>query len=477
LTWKFSVSNGEMVGTVPGTTMTALWAETALLPDGFAAGVRLEVDARGELAAVRPGASATGAEWLAGVVLPGMPNVHSHAFQRAMAGLAERQGPDEASFWTWRAVMYRFLERIGPDELAAIAAQLYVEMLEAGYTAVGEFHYLHHRPDGGAYDDPAELSQAILRAQRETGIGLTHLPVLYTAGGFGGAPPEAGQRRFVHDLDSFGALLERVRSAIGGDPNLRLGMAPHSLRAVPDQALREAIGILDRIDLDAPIHIHVAEQAREVRECLDWCGRRPVAHLMDLAAVGRRWCLIHATHMDDDETREVAQSGAVAGLCPTTEANLGDGLFRLAAFLDAGGRFGIGSDSHVSVSPIEELRWLEYGQRLDVLRRLVASSLEEPHCGARLWQAALAGGAQALGRRIGRLAPGHRADLIRLDADHPALAGRRGPALLDSLVFAGNTSPVQDVMVGGRWLVRDGRHPARDQIARRYRTAIRRLGD
>jgi formimidoylglutamate deiminase len=457
--------------------MTVLWAETALLPDGFAAGVRLEIDAAGDLVSVRAGASAAGAEWLAGIVLPGMPNLHSHAFQRAMAGLAERQGAGEASFWTWRAVMYRFLERIGPDELAAIAAQLYVEMLEAGYTAVGEFHYLHHRPDGVAYDDPAELSQAILRAQREAGIGLTHLPVLYMAGGFGGAAPEAGQRRFVNDLEAFGALLERVKGAMRGDPNLRLGMAPHSLRAVPDHALRAAIGILDGIDLDAPIHIHVAEQVREVRDCLAWCGRRPVAHLLDVAVVGRRWCLIHATHMDDDETVKLAGSGAVAGLCPTTEANLGDGLFKLAAFLEAGGRFGIGSDSHVSVSPIEELRWLEYGQRLDVLRRLVASSLEEPHCGARLWQGALAGGAQALGRKTGRLMPGYRADLIRLDADHPALVGRRGPVLLDSLVFAGNTTPVQDVMVGGRWLVRDGRHHARDEIARRYRAALRRLCD
>jgi formimidoylglutamate deiminase len=455
--------------------MTVLWAETALLPDGFAAGVRLEIDARGDLAAVQAGASAAGAQWLAGVVLPGMPNLHSHAFQRAMAGLAERQGPGEASFWTWRAVMYRFLERIGPDELAAIAAQLYVEMLEAGYTAVGEFHYLHHRPDGGAYDDPAELSQAILSAQRETGIGLTHLPVLYMTGGFGGAPPDAGQRRFVHDLESFGALLERVRDMIKGDPNLRLGMAPHSLRGVPDEALRAAIGILDRIDLDAPIHIHVAEQAREVRDCLAWCGRRPVAHLLDLVAVGRRWCLIHATHMDDEEVLELARSGAVAGLCPTTEANLGDGLFQLAAFLDACGRFGIGSDSHVSVSPIEELRWLEYGQRLDTLRRLVASSLEEPHCGARLWRAALAGGAQALGRRIGRLAPGCRADLIRLDTDHPVLAGRRGEVLLDSLVFSGNANPVQDVMVGGRWVVRDGRHIEAERIAAAYRATMVRL--
>ena len=457
--------------------MTALWAETALLPEGWAAAVRLEIDAAGDLAAVQAGAGEAGAERLAGAVLPGMPNVHSHAFQRAMAGLAERLAPGEASFWTWRAVMYRFLERIGPEELSAIAAQLYVEMLEAGYTAVGEFHYLHHRPDGRAYDDPAALSCAILQAQRATGIGLSHLPVLYLAGGFGGAPPEPSQGRFLHDLDGFARLLEALRGAFAGDPGLRLGIAPHSLRAVPDAALLEAIAMLDRIDPDAPIHIHVAEQAREVRDCLEWCGRRPVAHLLEIAPVGPRWCLIHATHMDDDETAALARSGAVAGLCPTTEANLGDGLFNLAAYLDAGGRFGIGSDSHVSVSPVEELRWLEYGQRLNSLRRLVAASAAEPHCGARLWRAALAGGAQALGRRIGRLAPGYRADLIRLDADHPLLYGRTGDLLLDALVFSGNANPVQDVMVGGRWLVRDGRHRARAEIASRYRAALRRLAD
>ena len=348
-------------------------------------------------------------------------------------------------------------------------------MLEAGYTAVGEFHYLHHRPDGRPYADPAELSRALLAAQRATGIGLTLLPVLYLAGGFGGQPPDPGQRRFLHDLDGFERLLEQLQGALAGDPDLALGIAPHSLRAVPDDALLRALALIDRIDPAAPIHIHVAEQAREVHDCLAWCGARPVAHLLEAAPVDPRWCLIHATHMDDDETLALAQSGAVAGLCPTTEANLGDGLFDLAAFLDAGGRFGIGSDSHVSVSPIEELRWLEYGQRLTSLRRLVAASEAEPHCGARLWQAALAGGAQALGRRIGRLAPGCRADLVRLDADHPLLCGRRGDALLDSLVFSGNTSPVRDVMVGGRWRVRDGRHLERERIAAAYRQTIVKL--
>ena len=455
--------------------MQVLWAEAALLPEGFAERVRLEIDPAGNLAAIETGRAPDGAERLAGVVLPGMPNVHSHAFQRAMAGLAERLEPGEASFWTWRAVMYRFLERIGPDELRAIAAQLYVEMLEAGYTAVGEFHYLHHQPDGRPYDDPAELSLAIFAAAEASGIGLTHLPVLYAAGGFGGQPPEPGQRRFVHDLDAFGVLLERICATGDARGQRRVGMAPHSLRAVPDEVLIAALERMDELDPHAPIHIHVAEQAREVRECLEWCGQRPIRHVMDLAAVGPRWCVIHATHMDDGETEALARSGAVAGLCPTTEANLGDGLFNLAQYLDHGGRFGIGSDSHVGVSPIEELRWLEYGQRLSSLRRLVAASEAEPHCGARLWNAALAGGAQALGRPIGRIAAGHRADLIRIDSEHPVLAGRRDDQLLDSLVFSGNANPIRDVMVGGRWVVRAGRHHERERIAEAYRRTIAKL--
>jgi formimidoylglutamate deiminase len=455
--------------------MPVLWAETALLPEGFAEAVRLEIDDRGDLAALQVGAEPADAERIPGVVLPGMPNLHSHAFQRAMAGLAERLEPGEASFWSWRTVMYRFLERIGPDELRAIAAQLYVEMLEAGYTAVGEFHYLHHQRDGRPYADPAELSWAILEAQQASGIGLTLLPALYMAGGFGGSPPEAGQRRFVHDLDGFARLIDRLCPRFSADPNLRLGIAPHSLRAVPDGALRDLVQIADALDPEAPIHIHVAEQVKEVRDCLEWCGARPVRHLFDAAPVGPRWCLVHATHMDNAETELLARSGAVAGLCPTTEANLGDGLFDLGGYLTAGGAFGIGSDSHVSISPVEELRWLEYGQRLNTLRRLIAASEQQPHCGARLWQGALAGGAQALGRRIGRLAAGHRADLIRIDDRHPILAGRRGGGLLDALVFSGNVTLVRDVMVGGSWIVRDGRHPRRDEIVEAYRAAVARL--
>jgi formimidoylglutamate deiminase len=449
-------------------------AERALLEDGVAERVRIRIDDRGNILSVDPQRDAAGGERVGGLVLPGMPNLHGHAFQRAMAGLAERLEPGEASFWSWRQLMYRFLERLTPEDVEAIAAQLYVEMLEAGYTAIGEFHYLHHDADGRPYDDPAAMSAAILEAQRKSGIGLTLLPVLYTSGGFG-AGPDAGQRRFLHDLDGYRRLLDWTAAATREDDDLAFGIAPHSLRAVRDEEIGTAVAMLDEIDPEAPIHIHVAEQVREVRDCLAWSGRRPVAHLLDLAEVGPRWCLVHATHMDDEETAAVAESGAVAGLCPTTEANLGDGLFGLADFLAAGGRFGIGSDSHVSVSPVEELRWLDYGQRLQALRRLAGSDAARPHTGARLFRGALAGGAKALGRRIGRIAPGQRADLVVIDDHHPILAAASGEGLLDAFVFSGNVPLVRRVMVGGRWRVEDGRHPAREEIGRRYLGTVQRL--
>ncbi|HEX6141704.1 MAG TPA: formimidoylglutamate deiminase [Geminicoccaceae bacterium] len=455
--------------------MPELLAERALVGHEIASRVRIEIDGRGDIVGVARDAAEAGGEPVRGLVLPGMPNLHGHAFQRAMAGLAERLEPGEASFWTWRDVMYRFLARLTPDDVRAIAAQVQVEMLEAGYTSLGEFHYLHHAPGGRPYDEPAAMSAAILDARRTSGIGLTLLPVLYTSGGFGGAPPAEGQRRFLHDLDGFGRLLAWTADATRDDPDLAFGIAPHSLRAVTDDELVQAVALLDALDPAAPVHIHVAEQAREVRDCLAWCGRRPVEHLLDVAEVGPRWCLIHATHMDEEETVRLARSAAVAGLCPTTEANLGDGLFNLPEFLSAGGRFGIGSDSHVGVSPIEELRWLEYGQRLGALRRLVAADERQPHTGARLWRAALEGGAQALGRPVGRIAPGARADLVVIDDDLPALAAARGEAVLDALVFSGNQNPVRRVMVGGRWRVADGRHAAREVVGEAYQRVVRRL--
>jgi formimidoylglutamate deiminase len=452
--------------------MPTLWAETALLPDGWARDVRLEVGADGSLVAVRPGDAGEDCERLAGTVVPGMPDLHCHAFQRAMAGLAQRLEPGEASFWTWRETMYRFLERLRPEDVAAIAAQLYVELLEGGYTTVVEFHYLHHDRDGRPYADPASMAWAVDAGAREAGIALTLLPVVYMTGGFDGRELEGGQRRFR--LDPAGALdlLQRLARRLGDDPDRALGLAPHSLRAVPPAALVEAVR---GADPSWPLHIHVAEQVREVRDCLEATGRRSLARLADLVELGERWCLVHATHLDDEEVLLLAGSGAVAGLCPTTEADLGDGLFRLPEHLDGGGRLGIGSDSNVGTDAFAELRLLEYGQRLTSLRRLVAASEAEPSTGGRLWRTALAGGAQASGRPIGRLVPGCRADLLVLDGASPTHAGLAGDRLLDAVIFGPGRAPIRDVMVGGRWVVRDGVHPRRAAIGAAYRDVLARL--
>jgi formimidoylglutamate deiminase len=441
-----------------------LLAPLALLPEGWRSEVGLDLDAEGGLAAVRPGAPPEGRERLDGPVLPGFPNLHSHAFQRAMAGLAEHRGGDpEDDFWSWRKLMYGLAGTLAPDEIQAIAAQLYVEMLEAGYTAVAEFHYLHHQPDGRPYDDLAELSERIVAAAAETGIGLTLLPVLYMTGGFGVRPPAEGQRRFLNAPERFLRLVETVRAR---HPEIAVGIAPHSLRAVPPEALAEVTGA---IGAAIPVHIHIAEQTGEVEQCLAWSGQRPVEWLLSHAEVDRRWCLVHATHMTAGEIRDAAATGAVAGLCPTTEANLGDGFFAAEDWRAAGGAVGLGSDSHISVSPAEELRWLEYGRRLVARRRNRLTGAD----GVRdLCLAALAGGAQASARPIGRLAPGARADLVVLDGEAPVLAETPPERLLDAFVFAGNVNPVRHVMVGGRWRVRDGRHLAREPIFGRYRRAV-----
>lgn len=452
--------------------MTSLICDEILLADGWACDVVLEIDGAGWLAAVRPAAAGDKGDRIAGPVIPGMPNLHSHAFQRAMAGLGERAGPTDDSFWTWRQVMYDFVGKLGPDAMEAIAAQLYVEMLKAGFTAVGEFHYLHHDPSGRPYADPAELTHRVIAAARRTGIGITHLPVLYAHGGFGGQPAADGQRRFLNDADGFFRIVDAAFAEADGDPQIAVGIAPHSLRAVTPDLLSEALRMMDERDTSAPVHIHIAEQTKEVDDCVAWSGARPVDWLCDNTDVNGRWCLVHATHMTEGETMRLATSGAVAGLCPTTEANLGDGLFPAPAYLQAGGRYGVGSDSHISVSPVEELRWLEYGQRLVARARNLLLGGDGTSVGAALWRAAAAGGAQALGRKIGRIAAGCRADLLVLDRDHPILAGRAGDTLIDALVFAGNANPVRDVMVGGHWVVRDGHHPDEDKIAADYRSAI-----
>jgi formimidoylglutamate deiminase len=455
--------------------MTVLFAKSALLPQGWAENVRLTLEADGTLSAVEPGLTPGEAERLAGPVLPGMPNLHSHAFQRAIAGLTERASPSGDDFWSWREAMYRFLALLEPEDVQAIAAQLYLDMLKAGYTGVAEFHYLHHGRDGRPYADRAAMSEAVISAAREAGIAITLLPALFQTSGFGGAAPTEGQRRFVNGVEDMMALVEAVRGRHAAEPEVRVGLAHHSLRAVPPEALAAATAALGELDPTAPLHIHVAEQTREVDQCLAWSGARPVEWLLDHAPVGPAWCLVHATHMDATETRRLAAAGAVAGLCPTTEGNLGDGFFPLLPYLEAQGRWGIGSDSHVSLSPIEELRWLEYGQRLRERRRALASSGAPGSTGLALWQAAVAGGAQALGRRTGALAPGHRADLLVLDPAAPALYRRERDALIDSFVFASETAVVRDVMVGGRWVVRERRHAAQDRIAARFRRTIDRL--
>lgn len=448
--------------------MPAFHAERALLPSGWARNVRFEVGASGLLEQVLPDAGSEGAERLHGPVLPGMPNLHSHAFQRAMAGLAEVAGNPNDSFWTWRELMYRLVGRLSPEQMEVIARQLYVEMLKAGYTAVAEFHYVHHDPAGRPYADPAELALCISRAARDSGIGLTLLPVLYSHAGFGGLPPNEGQRRFIHSTDSYLALQQRLREALPADQGL--GLCFHSLRAVtPDQLTT----VLAAEDGARPIHIHIAEQQKEVDDCLAWSGRRPLQWLYEHAPVDPRWCLVHATHAEADEVQAMARSGAVAGLCLTTEANLGDGIFPAVDFLARGGRLGIGSDSHVSVSVVEELRWLEYGQRLRDQRRNRLYRPEQPQVGRTLFDAALAGGAQALGQPVGALAVGSRADWIVLDGTDPYLATAEGDALLNRWLFAGGDRQVRDVMVGGRWVVRNGHHPAEEATAWAFAEVLR----
>ena len=447
---------------------TVRWrADHAWLPEGFVAGADL-VAADGRFVAGADGkGAASSAQW----VLPGMPNLHSHAFQRAMAGLAERQSNPDDSFWTWREVMYAFAGRIGPDELRAIAAQLYVEMLKAGYTQVCEFHYLHHQPDGSPYADPAAMSLALIEAAGETGIGLTLLPTLYMTGGFDGRPLLERQRRFRFEVDGYLRLLERLHALESA--RMRVGVALHSLRAVPEAAMRSVLE--SGLARDCPIHIHVAEQIGEVQDCLALRNARPVEWLLDHAPVDARWCLVHATHLVDAEMRRLAASGAVVGLCPTTEANLGDGLFPLKSFLEAGGRIGIGSDSHISVSTVEELRWLEYGQRLTTRRRNVVASRSSPSTGEILFRVALAGGTQASGVAVGTLRAGARADFVVLDDSAPLLAGRDAAHVLDTWVFAGNANLIRSVVVAGETVVDDFRHRDEERIAARYRGVVERL--
>jgi len=445
-------------------------ADRALMPQGWVQDVRIAVDAGGRIAEAPPGAAP---DHRAGILLPAPGNLHSHAFQRAMAGLTERRGPDpQDSFWTWRQLMFRFLEQLTPEDVQAIAAMVQVEMLEAGFAAVGEFHYLHHQPGGTPYARISELSERIAAAAAETGIGLTLLPVLYQQGGCDGRPLGPGQDRFGNDIDRFARLAEGAAEALSALPgDAVLGLAPHSLRAVPPGALAQ----LAEVGL-GPLHMHLAEQRAEVEEVRAVLGARPVEWLLANAEVDARWCLVHCTQMTPEETGALARTGAVAGLCPITEANLGDGIFEGARWLAAGGRFGIGSDSNIRIALSGELRTLEYSQRLRERARAVLAT-QEHSAGRRLFEAAAEGGAQALGRGAGRIAPGAWADLVALDAQALALVGRAGDTALDSWVFAADDRLVRDVWAAGRHVVRAGRHVARDAVAARFRAHMLRLRD
>ena len=450
----------------------SIFAEHALLPQGWARNVLLTWDTDGLLVSIQidtePGVDMPRA---GGPLLPGMPNLHSHAFQRAFAGLTEYRGQAQDSFWSWRNLMYRFASAITPEQLEAIATWLYVEMLEAGYTSVCEFHYVHHAADGAPYADDAAMSLALLRAARAAGIGLTLLPVLYQTGGFGGQPPAEGQRRFIRTTGSMLQLLERLKPLCDAQ-GARLGLAPHSLRAVPPDALREAVAGLHAIDPTAPVHIHIAEQTGEVDACLAWSGQRPVEWLLDHAEVDARWCLVHATHMSADEYRRAARSGAVAGLCPTTEANLGDGLFDAPAWLASGGSWGVGSDSHATVNAAEELMMLEYGQRLARHQRNVLASPEQAHVATAMTLQAVAGGAQASGRPAAGLQAGAPADFVVLDSGHLALQGLDAPDMLSAHVFGSHrTSAIEAVYARGIQCVSHGIHPLHHTAARAFVSA------
>lgn len=448
----------------------ALWCEQAWLAEGWYNNVRLSVE-NGCISLVETGIEAAPGDERHAVLLPALPNLHSHAFQRGMAGLAETAGASDDSFWTWREVMYRFVDRLDPDGMRAIAALAYAEMLESGFGRVGEFHYLHHDLDGRPYGDVAIMAQAIAAAAGETGIGLTLLPVFYAHSGFGGAAPTHGQRRFINDVSSFAYLLERTREAVSGLDDAFVGVAPHSLRAATAGELTEVAAMA----AGAPIHIHIAEQVPEVEACLAWSGKRPVQWLFDHADVGADWCLVHATHVTETERRAIAQSGAVVGLCPITEANLGDGLFPAREFLLEDGRFGVGSDSNVEIDAAAELRLLEYGQRLAHRGRNLLSDGAEQSTGASLYRRALAGGAQALGRPSTGIAVGEPADLVSLKGDDPFFAGRSRDAILDSWIFGGSARLVDCVWRRGVKRVAGGGHIDRDAIDARYRAAMTKL--
>jgi formimidoylglutamate deiminase len=450
--------------------MTRLHFASALLPSGWANDVQVVITA-GAIAAVTPGVAPAAGDERHQIALPGLASLHSHAFQRGMAGLAELRGDSTDTFWTWRETMYRFALAMTPEDVATVATLLYVEMLEQGFTRVGEFHYLHHDRDGSPYADMAEMATRIAQASEASGIGLTLLTSFYGHGGFGGTAPHAGQRRFICSVDQFAALMAASRKAIAHLPGANIGIAPHSLRAVTPDKLAAIIPLAN----GGPVHIHAAEQVKEVEGCLAWSGRRPVQWVLEHAPVDQRWCLIHATHTTNEEVGAFARTGAVAGLCPITEASLGDGIFPAREFLDAGGQFGVGTDSNVLVGVADELRQLEYSQRLKHRERNVLSGGAGRSTGRTLFDHALTGGAQALAQPTVGLTPGARADIVTLDTAHPSLAGRSRDAVIDGWIFAAGSGAIDCVWAGGSKVVEAGRHKLRAKAREGFNASVRRL--
>ncbi|MBV8919693.1 formimidoylglutamate deiminase [Bradyrhizobium sp.] len=448
--------------------MTRLHFASALLPSGWCDDVQVIVG-DGTITAITAGAAPQSGDERHQLAIPGLASLHSHAFQRGMAGLAEMRGEVADTFWTWRETMYRFALTMTPDDVESVATLLYAEMLERGFTRVGEFHYLHHDPGGAPYANPAEMAARIAQATEATGIGLTLLPSFYAHGSFGGAAPRAGQRRFISSIDQFAELMTASRKAVSSLRGANVGIAPHSLRAVTPDELTAIVPLAE----GGPVHIHAAEQTREVEDCVAWSGRRPVEWLLDHAPVDQRWCLIHATHMTATETTALAASGAVAGLCPLTEASLGDGIFPAREYCDAGGRFGIGTDSNILIGVADELRQLEYGQRLKHRARNMLSRGPGVSTGRALFDAALAGGTQALAQACGGIQQGARADIVSLDTSHPSLAERRGDAILDGFIFAAGADAIDCVWAGGNKVVEGGRHRLRQKARDRFNATIR----
>jgi formimidoylglutamate deiminase len=455
------------------------YLETALLPEAWVRGATVSVDDAGIITGIDlPGTGGVAAtERVAGFVVPGMANAHSHAFQRAMAGGTEYRLSARDSFWTWRQAMYALANRISPIDLKVVARQLFIEMLKSGYTTVAEFHYLHRQVSGELYGGPNELWQAVTDAAEEAGIGLTFLPTLYQTSDFGGQPLKPEQGRFALDTDRFlREIDERISAERRESPRLRrTGAAFHSLRAVPMQSLRDAVQGLQQLDRALPVHIHIAEQIKEVEACQASTGRRPIELLLDTGLVDRYWCLVHATHASASELKGIAAAGAAVCVSITTEANLGDGFFDAARFLGGGGRVCVGSDSQATVCPSEELRWMEYQARLRKKRRAVLAHKKETHVGARLWREAALTGARAIGQPAGEIAVGRRADWLVLDASHPSMAGAVEATALDHFLFAGGSAAIRDVMVGGRWVVKDSHHAAEVSAAAPFRALLERF--